>query len=446
MKRFFTALFLNNLTIKGKRKAMLIKRRLQNVFLIETLALLGLLLMISIGFTQGGAWSQKANIPTARALASSCELNGKIYVIGGAQTLYSCLKTMEVYDPDTDTWDTTKTDMPTARAELCVAAVNGKIYAIGGALSHQGTTLGVVEEYDTLTDSWITKAPMPTARKGSACGVWDDKIYIAGGSAVSNWVPSKKLEIYDPASDQWTSGADMPAARYEPEGAVLNDTFYVSGGIIGSPWTGQTAVQKYDPISNNWSPGTNLYHGRVGFTTNAIYGKIYAIGGDTQPPVQENVEEYNPQTETWAVIDSTPSVMICHTSSVYNNEIFVFSGSPTGISPLTLTDSVYSYNPVPSSIESQKNLTPDIFVLHQNYPNPFNPSTTIEFTLPRSSHVSLKILNILGEAVASLHSGYLLAGSYQYEWSPPAGIASGVYLYRLQAGDFVETKKMVLMR
>jgi hypothetical protein len=86
------------------------------------------------------------------------------------------------------------------------------------------------------------------------------------------------------------------------------------------------------------------------------------------------------------------------------------------------------------------------YVLFQNYPNPFNPMTTIEFNLPKTSEVILKVFNILGEEIAKLHSGYLFAGLYKYEWSPPAGMASGVYLYRLQVGDYVETRKMVLMR
>jgi len=84
--------------------------------------------------------------------------------------------------------------------------------------------------------------------------------------------------------------------------------------------------------------------------------------------------------------------------------------------------------------------------LHQNYPNPFNPSTTIEFNLPKTSEVTLKVYNILGEEVATLVSDKLSAGSYSYEWSHIGGIASGVYLYRLKAGDYVETRKMVLMR
>lgn len=84
--------------------------------------------------------------------------------------------------------------------------------------------------------------------------------------------------------------------------------------------------------------------------------------------------------------------------------------------------------------------------LYQNYPNPFNPVTTIEFYLPKTSNVTLKIYNILGEEVSTLVSGRLNSGAHQYEWSWSAGMTSGVYLYRLETGEFVQTKKMILMR
>ena len=85
------------------------------------------------------------------------------------------------------------------------------------------------------------------------------------------------------------------------------------------------------------------------------------------------------------------------------------------------------------------------FELGQNYPNPFNPTTTIEFALPFSRFVTLKIYNILGEEVATLISEKLVAGKYKYQWDA-SRITSGVYLYRIQAGDYIEVKKMVILR
>jgi len=91
------------------------------------------------------------------------------------------------------------------------------------------------------------------------------------------------------------------------------------------------------------------------------------------------------------------------------------------------------------------NTSVDGFALHQNFPNPFNPTTAIEFSIPKSEFVTLKLYNILGEEVATLVSERLSAGSYKYDWD--AGmLASGVYLYRIQAGDFADVKKMVFMK
>jgi photosystem II stability/assembly factor-like uncharacterized protein len=102
---------------------------------------------------------------------------------------------------------------------------------------------------------------------------------------------------------------------------------------------------------------------------------------------------------------------------------------------------------------------PKGFKLYQNYPNPFNPSTKIKFEIPittqspleggRGVTVSLTIYDILGREVTTLVNGQLKPGLYEVEWSATGGgtnYASGVYFYRLQAGDYIETKKMVLVR
>ena len=84
------------------------------------------------------------------------------------------------------------------------------------------------------------------------------------------------------------------------------------------------------------------------------------------------------------------------------------------------------------------------FDLEQNYPNPFNPSTTINYSLPKTANVSLRIFNTLGQEIAVLVNERKDAGSYQAIWN--ANVPSGVYFYRLRVGEYVETKKMVLLR
>jgi flagellar hook assembly protein FlgD len=78
-------------------------------------------------------------------------------------------------------------------------------------------------------------------------------------------------------------------------------------------------------------------------------------------------------------------------------------------------------------------------------PNPFNPTTSIGFSLPHSGYATLKIYNTLGEGLANLISGNLSAGVHKVEWNA-ANLPSGLYFYRLQAGEFVQTKKLLLLR
>jgi 1,4-alpha-glucan branching enzyme len=89
---------------------------------------------------------------------------------------------------------------------------------------------------------------------------------------------------------------------------------------------------------------------------------------------------------------------------------------------------------------------PTEYNLEQNYPNPFNPSTTIEFSIPVfSSNVVLSIYNVMGEKVAELFNKSFDVGSYQYNWNAE-NLASGIYFYELKASDFLEVKKMILIK
>jgi len=107
------------------------------------------------------------------------------------------------------------------------------------------------------------------------------------------------------------------------------------------------------------------------------------------------------------------------------------------------TNSLIQYSVV-TSVEARESDSSK-FSLCQNYPNPFNPATTISFTLPSRSFVSLKVSDGLGREVATIVSGEMSAGSYSKQWDA-SGLPSGVYFYRLQAGSFTETKKLILLR
>lgn len=88
---------------------------------------------------------------------------------------------------------------------------------------------------------------------------------------------------------------------------------------------------------------------------------------------------------------------------------------------------------------------PTSFSLEQNFPNPFNPTTTIQYSLPQAGNISLKIYNLLGEEVKTLVNDYQEAGKHSVQFNAN-NLASGIYFYRLQAGSFIQTKKMILIK
>ena len=98
-----------------------------------------------------------------------------------------------------------------------------------------------------------------------------------------------------------------------------------------------------------------------------------------------------------------------------------------------------------SGVEQFGNSTPSSYELDQNFPNPFNPSTTIRFSVPSSEFVSLRIYNSIGEKVAELVNQVLPAGIYNVNWNAE-NVSSGVYFYKIEAGSFINTKKMILLR
>jgi flagellar hook assembly protein FlgD len=93
---------------------------------------------------------------------------------------------------------------------------------------------------------------------------------------------------------------------------------------------------------------------------------------------------------------------------------------------------------------------PTTFALNQNYPNPFNPSTTIEFALPQRETVRLDVFDILGRQVSTLVNAEMSAGTWRVVWNGKdangSPVATGMYIYRIQAGSFSMVKKMLMIK
>ena len=118
--------------------------------------------------------------------------------------------------------------------------------------------------------------------------------------------------------------------------------------------------------------------------------------------------------------------------------------------PCVTVDTILDCIPTDVSPEESPESLPDKFELKQNYPNPFNPTTTIQYSLATGEKVRLAIYNVLGQEVKLLDEGFKPAGSFETTWDSRDNdgqvLASGVYFYRLEAGDHIETRKMLLLK
>ena len=135
-------------------------------------------------------------------------------------------------------------------------------------------------------------------------------------------------------------------------------------------------------------------------------------------------------------------------SSINSSKCKLIITSQTSTSIYDTSNSLFSIETTNDVEESIKK--PELFTLEQNYPNPFNPITTINFQIPNSSFVTVKIYDILGKEINTLVNGEKFKGEYSITWNGKDflgnDVPSGIYFYSIQAGEFAQIKKMVLLK
>jgi N-acetylneuraminic acid mutarotase len=325
--------------------AFLCAASLKKYFIMVVIGLLGI---VSIIKAQNSPWSAKCPLPERNTWLASCTLDGKIYVIGGAADL-TVLSAVEVYNPVTDTWDTTKAEMSGGRWGLSANVVDGKIYAFGGVEGASGPALSKVEVYDPDSDTWELKTEMPTGRVGFASCVVDDKIYILGGAPGEPFqTPLKTVDVYDPKADSWnTLNTFLPTAIAYHSACVVDGKIYLIGGTSQSPWTGSAEIVEYDPANDKWTRKKDMPTGRWALTSCVENGKIYVIGGMRSPSSggSSKVEEYDPATDTWKTKAEMPTRRTTLSASVAEGKIYTLGGATGGYPWIPSLTTVEEYDP-----------------------------------------------------------------------------------------------------
>jgi hypothetical protein len=171
--------------------------------------------------------------------------------------------------------------------------------------------------------------------------------------------------------------------------------------------------------------------------TSFISGTIPYIGGEVAP-ILDGIDTVSMNLSTTFIPEDDSLKVIIDLYNLIHHSVFL----ERVLEHFGLED--------PSGITEEILFNPNDFYLAQNYPNPFNPTTTIKYQIPEISFVTIKVYDVLGNEVATLVNEEKPAGSYEVEFSVGQNsilsLSSGIYFYRLQAGSFIETRKMVLIK
>ena len=219
-----------------------------------------------------------------------------------------------------------------------------------------------------------------------------------------------------------------------PSGGAVNCLAVSPNGAGGTNLLAGTFGGGIFLTSNN---GTSWTAVNGGLTNTVVWSLAPDLSGNLFAGTNSGIFLSTNNGTSWTAVNSGLTNTVVFALAVSGTNLF--AGTSGDVSRLSLAEMITS---VPEIADGE---FPKSFHLEHNYPDPFNPSTIIEFSLPRTAHVTLKLFNTAGEEIATLVSEELATGTYATQWN--AGpIASGVYFYRIQVGLFTETKKLVVLK
>jgi hypothetical protein len=222
-----------------------------------------------------------------------------------------------------------------------------------------------------------------------------------------------------------------------PTGIVYTGTNFYVGILTGLPIPiGAAKIYNVD-LSGNNSIYQDGFTAIVDVAINPVDNSLYALQhAEFGPPWLDNKGRLFRIQD--GIVDTLLSELPRPSGMVFNTNGDLFITSLTGDNILKITN-------IPTDVNDVNGIVPKDYLLKQNYPNPFNPSTKISFNISAGSFVALKVYDVLGNEVAVLVNEDKPAGSYEVDFNA-SGLSSGIYLYKLQSGNFAEIKKMMLLK
>ncbi len=344
-----------------------------------------------------------------------------------------------------------------AEAIMVKTDASANVY-ITGRSNALGTT-----QWDYATIKYNTNGDqLWVSRFSSSTGITDDEasalyidntgnVYVTGKGSFTSGSPFDYVTVkYN------SSGAELWNARYNGTGNQSdiancittdgNGNIYVSGGSWGGAAEGYDfAVVKYNPAGiQQWASRYNnssadyVYSMLVDDSSN-----LYVTGFDG---AYKTIKYNSAGIEQWSMRFNSGTIntdYLPYVSKDNLNNIYI-SGSSIQSSANSYDYTVIKYSQV-LGINIISSEIPAAYKLFQNYPNPFNPSTKIRFALPKNENVYIAVYNVKGQVVAVIVNSTLKPGSYEAELDGSM-LSSGLYFYRFTAGNYSETKKMIMIK
>jgi hypothetical protein len=307
----------------------------------------------------------------------------------------------------------------------------------------------------------VATNPIGAARFGISVDLSSDgNTAIIGGhtdnaNAGAVWIFTRSDTSWTSQTKLTSSGA-IGSARFGRSVSISSDgNTAIVGGYEDDAAMG--AVWVYTRSGSTWTQQGNKLVG-TGSTGNASQGFSISLSADGNTALVGGIDDNAFAGAAW-VFTRSGGVWSQSGNKLFGsgavgiaNQGGAVAISPDGntiiiggIADNTNKGAAWVFVPGSTSVQQTSNETPMSFLLEQNYPNPFNPSTNIQFALPQSGYVTLEIFSVTGEQVGVLISEELSAGKYNYEWNG-SNLTSGIYFYRLNAGSFVETRKMLMIK
>jgi hypothetical protein len=431
--------------------------------------------------TQTNTWSSlgtgSQNGVSVGGVAALAVVGNEVFV-GGEFTSAGGVSANNVarFNTQTNTWSSLGTGSSNGVSGIglvyvyALAVVGNEVVVGGEFTSAGGVSANNVARFNAQTNTWSSLGTGSSngVSGGSsfpavyALAVVGNEVFVGGFFTSAGGVSANGVARFNTQTNTWSSlgtGSSNGVNDRVYALAVVGNEVFVGGSFTEAGGVSANRVARFNTQTNTWSRlGTGSSNGVSGGIFSAVYAlavvgnEVFVGGSFTEAGgVSANrVARFNTLTNTWSSLGTGSSNGVSGIGLVYVYALAVVGNEVVVGGEFTLAGGIAStfiarWNSGTSRVEQLSPTAPKTFLLEQNYPNPFNPSTTIRYQLPVASEVKLEVYDVLGKKIATLVNERQSAGSYQVVWNA-SGLSSGTYFYRLQAGTFVETKKMIMVK